>query len=324
MRAALVTRHGGPEVLDVVDLEPPVPGPRELVVAVSAAGVNFVDVYQRSGLALYAVAPPYVPGGEGAGRIVSLGDGVTCFAVGDRVVWKQAPGSQAEFVTVAAAEAVPIPDGVSDETAAAVFAQGLTVDYLVTSVNPISNGDVAVVHSAAGGVGLLLTQLVKQRGGRVVGSVSSDVKAAVARRAGADLVVSYDDVGAAVAELTGGRGADVIYDAVGAATFDASLAALRPRGHLVVYGASSGPVPPFDIMRLNRSGSVMLSRPSLVDFTRTREELLERSTRLFEFVTSGVLSVHIGGRYRLDDVRGAYAELEGRRSTGKLIIAIAR
>jgi NADPH2:quinone reductase len=324
MQAIQVREHGGPEVLELVELPEPAVPSDGLLVAVTVAGVNFVDVYQRTGQALYAVEPPYVPGGEGAGRVVAAGPDVSEFHPGDRVVWKHAPGSQAELVAVAAAEALPIPDEVSDELAAAVIVQGLTAHYLVEDVNPISAGDVAVVHSAAGGVALVLTQLIAQRGGRIVGTVSSAAKKRIAHEAGAEVVVSYDELGGAVDELTGGQGADVVFDAVGVATFDASLAALRPRGQLVVYGASSGPVPPFDIMRLNRAGSVTLSRPSLVDFTRTRAELVDRADAVLGAVAAGALAVHIGGRYRLLDASQAYTELEARRTTGKLVLLVDR
>lgn len=326
MHAIRVERHGGPEVLEHVEIPPPKPGVGELLVAVSVGGVNYADVYQRSGQAFYAVTPPFVPGIEGAGRVVATGEGVAGIDLGDRVVWKRALGSHAELVAVPVVEAIPIPSDITDELAAAVLVQGMTAHYLVEDVHDIVPGDVAVVHSASGGVGMLLTQMVKWRGGRVIAVVSTAEKAAAARQAGADDALVYDglDVGSAVRQLTFGRGADVVYDAVGATTFDGSLASLRPCGHLVVYGATSGPVPPIDIMRLNSAGSVSLSRPSLVDFVPTSAKLRCRASEVLAAVSSGQLSVHIGGRYPLAKARVAYEDLEARRTVGKLLLTIDR
>jgi NADPH2:quinone reductase len=327
MRAIVINRHGGPEELRLVDLPEPEPAPGQVVVEVAAAGVNFKDVYERMGL--YPAPLPFHPGSEGAGTVVATadgdtadGDGVTDLRVGDRVVWCAATGSYAERVAVDVAQPVPIPAGISEETAAAVFLQGLTAHYLATSTYPVGPGDVVVVHAAAGGVGLLLTQIVKLRGGRVIGTVSSEAKAELARAAGADEVIDYStgDFANTVREMTDGRGAAVVYDGVGRDTFDGSLAALRRRGMLALFGAASGPVPPVDLQILNRHGSLFVTRPKLNDYTASREELLERSAELFSWVGAGKLDVHIGGRYPLADAARAHADLEGRRTTGKLLL----
>lgn len=291
-----------------------------MLVDVAASGVNYIDTYQRSGL--YPIRAPFVPGLEGAGRIVALGEGVTGLSTGDRVGWAAAAGSYAEQAIVDAARAIPVPDGVADDVAAAVFLQGLTAHYLATSTYPVQQGDSVLVHAAAGGVGLLLTQIVKLRGGRVIATVSTDEKAELARAAGADEVIRYDqvDFSAETRRLTAGRGVPAVFDGVGRTTFDGSLATLRPRGIMVLYGAASGPVPPVDPQRLNSGGSLFLTRPSLVHYTGTREELLARAGDLFGWIEAGKLDVRIGGRYPLADARRAHEDLEGRRSTGKLLL----
>jgi len=320
MRAIRVQRYGGPEVLESVEVDPPRPGPGQVLVRTAASGVNYVDTYQRSGI--YQVPLPLMPGVEGAGTVVEVGEGVTDLRVGDHVGWVAAPGSYAEQVLVEAERAIPLPAGVSDELAAAVLLQGLTAHYLCTSTYPVREGDTVLVHAAAGGVGLLLTQMVKLRGGRVIATVSTDEKAALARDAGADEVIRYDrvDFVAEVRRLTGGEGLPVVYDGVGRTTFDGSLACLRPRGVLVLYGASSGPVPPFDPQRLNQGGSLFLTRPSLGHYTLTREELLGRAGDVLQWVTSGRLRVRIGGRYPLAEARRAHEDLQARRTTGKLLL----
>jgi NADPH2:quinone reductase len=320
MRAIQVTNQGGPEVLEVVDVDPPRPGPGHVLVDVAAAGVNFIDTYQRSGV--YKVPVPLVLGLEGAGTVAAVGEGVTEPKVGDRVAWLQAPGSYAEQAVVDAAKTIPVPDGVSDEAAAAIPLQGVTAQYLCCTTYPVQPGDDVLVHAAAGGVGLLLTQMVKLCGGRVIATVSTDEKAALARGAGADEVIRYDEVEFApeVRRLTGGRGVAAVYDGVGRATFDGSLASLRPRGMLVLFGGSSGQVPPFDIQRLNAGGSLFLTRPSLGHYTTSREELLARSEQVLGWVAAGKLDVRIGGRYPLGDARRAHEDLEGRRTTGKLLL----
>jgi NADPH2:quinone reductase len=320
MRAIVLGRHGGPEELRVVDVPDPEPAPGQVVVQVSAAGVNYRDVYERKGI--YPAPLPFRPGSDGAGTVVATGSEVTDLRVGDRVVWWSAVGSYAERVAVDAERAVPIPVGVSDETAAAVFLQGLTAHYLATSTFPVGPGDVVLVHAAAGGVGLLLTQIVKLRGGRVIGTVSSEAKAALARAAGADEIIDYSagEFAGTARKLTEGRGVAVVYDGVGKDTFDGSLAALRRRGLLALFGASSGPVPPVDLQILNRYGSLFVTRPVLADYVATRAELLDRSTELFGWVDAGKLEVHVGGRYPLAEAARAHADIESRRTTGKLLL----
>ncbi|WP_432491985.1 quinone oxidoreductase family protein [Kineococcus gypseus] len=318
MRAVRITVTGGPEVLTVTDVPEPEPGPGQVLVAVEAAGVNYVDTYLRSGT--YPQPLPAPVGSEGAGRVLRAGEGVEGFEPGLLVAWKQAPGSCAERVLVDAAELVPVPDGVDARTAAAVLLQGLTAHYLATSTHPVAPGEHVLVHAAAGGVGLLLTQLVRLRGGRVLATTSTPEKAELARAAGAEEVVAYADAARRARERTGGRGVDVVYDGVGRATFDDSLAALRPRGLLALYGASSGPVPPFDLQRLNAAGSLFVTRPSLAAHTADRAELLARTSELFARVADGSLRVRVGGTYPLEEVRRAHEDLEGRRTTGKLLL----
>jgi NADPH2:quinone reductase len=286
----------------------------------AAAGVNFMDIYQRTGVGNYARPTPFVLGTEGAGTVTAVGDGVTDIAVGDTVAWSTAPGSYAELVAVPAARAVPVPAGIDPKVAAAVFLQGLTAHYLCRSTFPVTEGTVTVVHAAAGGVGLLLTQMIKLLGGTVVATTSSAAKAELATRAGADHVVTYDEVVDAVRRVTGERGADVVYDGVGAATFDDSLRALRPRGLMVLYGAASGQVPPVDPQRLNSGGSLFLTRPTLVNYVADRAELLWRAGDLFEWIAKGQLDVRIGGEYPLADAARSHEDLAARRTTGKLLL----
>lgn len=318
--AVLVRATGGPEVLELDQVDAPTPGPGELVVAVGAAGVNYIDTYHRSGL--YPRELPFVPGAEGAGTVVAVGADVTGHAEGDHVAWAEAPGSYAQQVVVPAAKAFPIPEGIDDETAAAAMLQGITAHYLVTSTYAVKPGDTALVHAAAGGVGLLLTQLVKARGGKVIGTVSTPEKEAQAREAGADEVIRYTEVdfADAVADLTGGAGVAVVYDGVGRTTFDRSLACLARRGVLALYGASSGPVPPVDPQRLNQAGSVFLTRPTLGHHIATPEEFRWRCDELFSAISGGRISVRIGHRYPLARARAAHEDLEGRRTTGKLLL----
>lgn len=320
MRVVVAERQGGPEVLSVTERPAPEPGPGEILVEVVAAGVNFMDIYQREGIGGYRREAPFVLGGEGAGTVTAVGEGVTGLSVGDRVAWAGVPGSYAEQVVLAAGRAVPVPAGVSLPLAAAVILQGLTAHYLVSSTFPVRNGDIAVVHAAAGGVGLLLTQMVKRRGGIVVATTSGGPKEALARAAGADYVTGYDDFRAAVDQATGGVGAHVVYDGVGRDTFDDSLAALRPRGIMVLYGASSGQVPPFDLQRLNWAGSLFATRPTLAHYIASAEELRWRAGELFDLVARGELDVRIGGTYPLADAARAHQDLAARRTTGKLLL----
>ena len=322
MRAVRVTGTDGPEAVEVADVPEPEPGPEEVLVDVAAAGVNFIDTYKRRGI--YPVDPPFVPGEEGVGRVAALGPGDTGeFAVGDRVVWANVPGGYAERVAVPAAVAVPVPDPISDEVAVGAYLQGMTAHFLVTDCAPVGPGDSVLVHAAAGGVGLLLTQLATARGARVLATVSTAEKEKLARGAGAAEVLrsdEVDDLAAAVHALTGGDGVPIAFDGVGCDTFDASLASLRRRGTLVLYGAASGPVPPVDPMRLNRAGSVYLTRPTLHHYVATRRELVDRAAAVFAAVADGSLHVRIGHRYPLDRAADAHADLEGRRTTGKVLL----
>jgi NADPH2:quinone reductase len=318
MRAIVVTELGGPEVLVHAEHPDPEPGPGQVVVEAAAAGVNFIDIYRRSGV--YQQPLPYVPGSEGAGVVVAVGDGVTDVAVGDRVAWHDARGSYAERVAVDAAMVVPVPDGTDLMAAAAVMLQGMTAHYLCRSTFVVTDGAVAVVHAAAGGVGLLLTQMIKTLGGTVIATTSSAALAALAEQAGADYVVGYDEFGATVDRVTDGRGADVVYDGVGKDTFDASLAALRPRGMMALFGGSSGQVPPFDPQRLNSGGSLFLTRPTLAHYTADRDELLWRATDVLTAVAAGELNVRIGVEYSLAHAPQAHADLAARRTTGKLLL----
>ncbi len=319
-KAVVVRATGGPEALELTEVEAKSPGPGELLVDVAVAGVNFIDCYHREGR--YPLDLPFGPGLEGTGRVSAVGPDVAGFAVGDRVAWAQALGSYAEQAVVPVKDAVPVPAGVDDDTAGALLLQGLTAHYLVASTYPVREGDTVLVHAAAGGVGLLLVQLAKARGARVIGTVSTEAKEALAREAGADEVIRYDlvDFAPEVRELTDGAGVAAVYDGVGKTTFDGSLASLRPRGVLALFGASSGAVPPFDPLRLNQAGSVFLTRPSLAAHVATREELEWRAGELFAAVVDGSLTVRVGGRYPLADARRAHEDLEGRRTTGKLLL----
>lgn len=318
MRAVQVHEQGGPDKLELVDVADPQPDAGKLLVEVAAVGVNYIDTYQRQGI--YPMKTPFVLGLEGAGTVRAVGPDVTGVAVGDRVAWKDVLGSYAEQVVVPSASAVPVPDGIGDELAAALALQGMTAHYLVTSTYPVQAGDWTVVHAAAGGVGLLLTQLIKRRGGRVLATTSTAEKAELARGAGADEIASYDDFADRARELTGGEGVPVVYDGVGRSTFDRSLDALRPRGLMVLYGASSGPVPPVDLQTLNAKGSLFVTRPTLVHYTRDRDELLARANDVFGWAAEGALDVRIGARYPLDAARQAHEDLQGRRTTGKLLL----
>jgi NADPH:quinone reductase len=309
MRAVQIERHGGPDVLEVVDVPAPEAGPGQFVVDVAAVGVNYRDVYEREGA--YGGDLPAIVGVEGAGTVAGSDE---------RVAWVSAPGSYAEQVVVDATRAVPVPDAVGDDVAAAALLQGITAHYLSSSTHEVRSGEDVLVHAAAGGVGRLLTQIVAMRGGRVIATTSTEEKATLARDAGAAEVIGYDGFAERVQELTEGRGVDVVYDGVGAATFDESLASLRPRGDMVLYGAASGRVPPFDPMRLESGGSLYLTRPSIRHYAATREALLRLGGDVFGWIADGRLEIRIGGRYPLAEARRAHEDLEGRRTTGKLIL----
>lgn len=318
--AVRIRRTGGPEVLEVTEVDAGEPGPGELLVDVAAAGVNYIDTYQRSGI--YKLDLPATLGQEGAGTVAAVGDGVSGFAAGDRVAWQGVLGGYTQQARVPARSAVRIPEGVSEEVAAATLLQGVTAHYLVRSTYEVKDGDTILVHAAAGGVGLLLVQLAKARGARVIGTVSTAEKEALAREAGADDVIRYDQVEFAdeVRKLTDGEGVAAVYDGVGKSTFDGSLASLRVRGFLVLFGAASGPVPPVDPQRLNAAGSLYLTRPTTTHYLRTREELDWRAGELFDGVTSGQLNIRIGGRYPLTEAAKAHEDLQARRTTGKLLL----
>jgi NADPH2:quinone reductase len=321
VRAVVVEQPGGPEVLEVKDVEAPTPAPGEVLVQVAASGVNFIDTYQRSGY--YQKPLPFIGGSEGAGTVAEVGEGVEDLAVGDRVAWCMVDGGgYAEQVVVPAARAVPVPDSTDLELAAAAMLQGITAQYLCEATFPARSGQTALVHAAAGGVGLLLTQMLAAKGVRVIGTTSTADKAALAEEAGADAVVRYteQDLVGEVRRLTEDRGVDVVYDGVGQATFDAGLELLARRGMMVLFGASSGPVAPVDPQKLNKSGSLFLTRPTVVDYTATREELLERAAAVFTQIGEGRLDIRVGGRYRLEEAARAHEDLEGRRTTGKLLL----
>lgn len=322
MRAIQVTETGGPDVLRLTELSDPEPGAGQLLVKVAAAGVNYIDTYHRSGA--YPTPLPFIPGSEGSGTVVAVGpDTPGNVAAGDQVAWALSSGSYAELAVVPAEQAVPVPAGVDLEIAGGCLLQGMTAHYLAVSVHAVQSGETVLVHAAAGGMGLLLTQLATARGGRVIGTVSTAAKEQLARQAGAAEIIRYtevDDIAGELRRLTGGEGVAAVYDGVGASTFDASLASLRPRGMFALYGAASGPVPPVDPQRLNSAGSVFLTRPKLGDYVATREELLWRAGEVFSGIRDGSLRIIIGGRYPLADAAQAHWDLESRRTTGKLLL----
>lgn len=315
MRAVVFEEYGDGSVLQVKEVAEPVPGPGEVLVLVEASGVNFIDVYQRTGV--YQLPLPAVLGSEGAGTVLRFGDGVEGFSPGDRVAWTSVPGSHAEQAVVPADRLVPVPDGISTEQAAAAMLQGLTAHYLTHDSYRVRAGDTVLVHAAAGGVGRLLTRVVTHLGGRVVATAGTPEKREIALADGAVRAVAYDEALAAVHAVSDGAAA--VYDGVGKDTFDVSLDALRPRGALVLFGAASGKVPPFDPLRLMK-GSYSLTRPTLGHFIAARHELLERAETLFGWIESGIVEVAVTGRFGLDAVQDAYAALEGRRTTGKLLV----
>lgn len=321
MRAVVVSEQGGPEVLEVVERETPEPGEGQVRVDVQAAGVNFIDIYQRSGT--YPMTTPFIAGSEGAGTVSAVGPGVTDVATGDLVTWAMVPGSgYTEQALVPADRLVPVPEGVSAEQAAAVMLQGMTAHYLVESTFPAQEGQTALVHAAAGGVGLLLCQLLAAKGVRVIGTTSTPEKAELARAAGADEIVFYreQDLVAEVQRLTDGAGVQVVYDGVGASTFDAGLEVLAPRGMMVLFGGASGPVPPLDPQVLNQQGSLFLTRPTLANYIAEREELLQRAGDILGAVAQGRLDVRIGGRYPLAEAARAHEDLAAGGTTGKLLL----
>ena len=320
MRAVMLRETGGPEVLRIQEVPDPEPAAGEARVRIEAIGLNFIDVYYRNGS--YPLDLPTVPGVEAAGTVESLGDGVEDLAVGDRVAFMMLPGAYAELAVVDASRLVPVPAGIDSRTAAACLLQGLTAHYLSRSTFPAGADDTALVLAAAGGVGHLLVQFLGERGTRVLATASTEEKAGLARGDGADEVIMYreTDLAAAVRDLTDGRGVDVVYDGVGADTFDAGLESLRPRGMMVLYGASSGPVPPLDPQRLRAGGSLFLTRPSLGHYAADRQELLERSSELFSGLSNGRLHVRTDREMPLEEVAEAHRYLEAGRTKGKVVL----
>ncbi|MBK6796108.1 MAG: quinone oxidoreductase [Acidobacteria bacterium] len=320
MKAIVVERCGGPEALVYKDAVKPVPGAGEALVKLEAIGLNFIDVYHRTGL--YPMALPFIPGMEAAGVVDAIGEGVTGLAVGDRVAYAMHPGSYAEYASVAAWKLVTVPDGVDSRQAAAAMLQGMTAHYLVTSVYRLKAGDTALVHAAAGGVGLLLLQMIRKIGARAIGTVSTEAKAVLARQAGADEVILYSsrDFEEETRRITGGKGVQVVYDSVGKDTFLKSLNCLAPRGMLALYGQSSGPVAPFDPGLLAMKGSLFLTRPSLAHYAATREELSWRAGDIFDWIKAGDLDLRIEKTFPLADAAEAHRQLEGRKTTGKVLL----
>jgi NADPH:quinone reductase len=315
-----VRETGGPEKMELVDAPIPTPGPNQALVRIAAIGVNFIDVYFRSGL--YKAETPFTPGSEAAGTVEAVGPGVVDVAPGDRVAYAMVRGSYAEYAVVPAAHLVKLPDGVDVKAAAAAMLQGMTAHYLTHSTYEIKRGEVCLVHAAAGGAGRLIAQMAHTRGARVIGTVSTEEKAAAARESGVDDAIIYTklDFETEVKRLTNGRGVDVVYDSVGKTTFDKSLACLRPRGMLALFGQSSGPVPPIDAQVLNTRGSLYLTRPSLAHYVLTRDELLWRAGDVLNAVASGQLKVRIDHTYPLAEAATAHRDLESRKTIGKLLL----
>ncbi|MHB1415485.1 MAG: quinone oxidoreductase family protein [Chloroflexota bacterium] len=320
MKAIQVSEYGGPSVLRLVDIPKPEPGPGEALVKLVASGFNFIDIYRRIGA--YKVPLPFTAGSEGAGEVEAVGPGVEEVAVGDRVAFEGALGAYAEYIAIPAARLVKVPEGLDLRLAAAVMLQGMTAHYLSHSTYAIRNGDTCLIHAAAGGVGLLLVQMAKMRGAHVIGTVSTAAKEELARSVGADDVIRYSerDFAAEVKRLMNGRGVQVVYDSVGQATFDKSLDCLAPRGYMVLFGQSSGPVAPFNPQILNAKGSLFLTRPSIGHYTLTRDELLWRANDVLGWVRSGQLKVHIGSELPLAEAAEAHRRAEARLTTGKTIL----
>ena len=320
MKAIRIHAHGGHEAMQLETLPEPAPARGEALVRIEASGVNFVEVYQRKGQ--YAMTLPYTPGTEGAGTVLAVGEGVDTVRIGDRVVSQGFRGSYAELALAPADRLVSIPAGVDTRIAAAAMLQGLTAHYLTTSTYDLRQGDWCLVHAAAGGVGLLLCQIARMRGAFAIGTVSTDEKARLAMEAGATATINYttQDFVAEVKRLTSGKGVPVVYDSVGATTFQGSLNVLRPRGLMALFGQSSGPVPPFDPQLLNQKGSLFLTRPTLHHYVATRDELVARTTELFRWIQEGKLKVRVHAEYSLADAAKAHAALESRGTTGKVIL----
>ena len=320
MKAIRFYSSGGPDVLTYEEVDDPVPAAGQALVKVDAIGLNYIDTYHREGL--YPVDLPCIPGMEAAGTVAAVRAGVDQVAVGDRVAYAGVLGAYAELAAVDAGQLVPVADGVELETGAAAMLQGMTAHYLAYSTFPLDSGHTALIHAAAGGVGLLLVQMAKKAGARVIGTVSPEAKEALARGAGADEVSRYTeaDFEAETMRLTDGKGVDVVYDSVGKSTFDQGLNVLRPRGNMVLFGQSSGPVPPFDPGLLNAKGSLYLTRPTMLHYASDRHELLRRAGDVFDWIAAGELDLRIGDRFQLSDAAAAHTALQGRKTTGKVLI----
>src|SRR6267154_5291653 len=321
MKAIQVLKPGGPEALTLADLPVPQPKPNEALVKIAASGVNFIDVYFREGR--YPATLPFVDGQEAAGTVTEVGSDVKSVEVGDRVAFCNVIGTYAEYVAVPAERLVHVPDNITDQQAAAAMLQGMTAHYLSHTTYQLKQGDTVLIHAAAGGVGLLLVQMAKNIGARVIGTAGSEEKAKLAREAGADEVILYtnQDFEAETKRLTEGKGVHVVYDGVGQTTFDKGLNVLRPRGHMVLFGGSSGPVPPVDhVKQLMAKGSLTLTRPSLIHYVSTREELQQRAGDVFAMIGAGKLKLRISRTYKLEEVQQAHRDLEGRRTTGKILL----
>ena len=320
MQAIQIAKTGGPEVLTPAEVATPKPKENEALIQIKAIGVNFIDVYNREGR--YPAPLPLIPGQEAAGVVEEVGAEVTEVKAGDRVAYAGVLGSYAEYAAVPSSKLVRVPDGVSDQQAAAAMLQGMTAHYLCRSTYPLKRGEIALIHAAAGGVGLILVQMAHQIGARIIATVSTEEKAVLAREAGADDVIIYtkSDFEAETKRLTGNQGVDVVYDSVGKTTFDKSLNVLRPRGYMVLYGGSSGPVPPFDPIQLTPKGSLFLTRPSLQHYVATRAELEERANEVLNMIAAGKLKLRIEHVYPLAKAEQAHRDLEGRRTTGKLLL----
>jgi NADPH2:quinone reductase len=320
MKAIQVQKNGGPEVLTLADIPAPKPKPNEAVVKISAAGVNFIDVYFRNGH--YPSTLPFTIGQEGSGIVSEVGADVKTFKPGDRVAYTGIRGSYAEYAAVPADRLVLLPPGITEQQAAAAMLQGITAHYLVHDTFPLKKGETALIHAAAGGVGLLLVQMAKNIGARVIATVSTEEKAKLAREAGADDVILYaqQDFEVETKRLTDGKGVHVVYDGVGKTTFDKDLEVLRPRGYLVLFGASSGPVPPFDLAKLAQKGSLFVTRPTIVHYIAAHEELQRRATDVLTMIATGKIKLRIEHIYPLKEVQRAHRDLEARKTTGKLLL----
>ena len=322
MKKVLISKFGGSSVLELCDAPIPTPAADQVVVQVERAGVNFLDIYQRGGAGVYGLNLPFTPGVEGAGVVVEIGSGVNYLKVGDRVVWAMALGSYAEYALLPGEKVAKVPEEIDLKIAAASALQGMTAHYLVNSTYSIKPGDVALVHAAAGGTGNLLCQMILEKGGRVIATTSNSEKEKIIRETGVTDIIRYDsqNVLQEVKNMTEGKGVDVVYDGVGAATFDDSLACLKPRSLMVLFGAASGPVPPFDLQRLNVNGSLFITRPTLANYITNRQELEMRMGEVFKLITAGKLKIKIGREYDLSQAAKAHDDLAGRGTVGKLLL----